>query len=57
MDAASWRHAALAVVLLLGGTNASRASEPSISADGPYLVLGGGSRFHVHGIGEDKGLA
>jgi opacity protein-like surface antigen len=52
MDAASWRHAALAAVLMFGGINASRASEPSISADGPFLVLGGGRNFHVHGIGE-----
>ncbi len=42
----------LTIFILFCPTGASRASEPSISADGPYLVLGGGSSFHVHGIGE-----
>ena len=52
MAAADLKHAALVVALLLGGTGASRASEPSIGADGPYVVLGGGSSFHAYGIGE-----
>lgn len=52
MSVAGCRTAALSIAILLGGINTSLASEKSIRADGPYLVLGGGSSFHVYGIGE-----